>query len=53
MSTDAAGLTACLFALSDLSFQYPDDARISSHFHKLRDFALSHEEAGQILQAID
>jgi hypothetical protein len=53
MTADAAGITACLFALSQLSFQYPDDARISSHFHKLRDFALDHEEERRIFQAID
>ena len=52
MSADAAGITACLFALSHLSFQVEDE-RIANHFHYLREFALSHAEAGTILAAID
>lgn len=52
MSADAAGITACLFAFSHLSFQIPDN-RIANHFHQLRDFALEHTEASSILSAID
>jgi Antirestriction protein len=52
MSADAAGITACLFALSHLSFQITDED-IANHFHYLREFALSHAEAGTILAAID
>jgi hypothetical protein len=52
MSADAAGITACLFALSHLSFQIQHDT-IASHFHQLRDFALEHAEASVILAAID
>ncbi len=52
MSADAAGITACLFALSHLSFQIADDS-IAEHFHRLRDFALEHAEASVILAAID
>ena len=52
MSADAAGITACLFALSHLSFQIQHDC-IASHFHLLRDFALEHAEASVILAAID
>ena len=52
MSADAAGITACLFAFSHLSFQIPDE-RIANHFHQLRDFALEHAEASLILAAID
>ncbi len=52
MSADAAGITACLFALSHLSFQIRDEC-IASHFHQLRDFALDHAEASTILAAID
>jgi hypothetical protein len=41
MSADAAGITACLFALSHLSFQIQHES-IASHFHQLfgqvRDF---------------
>jgi antirestriction protein len=52
MSADAAGITACLFALSHLSFQIQHES-IASHFHHLRDFALDHAEASAILAAID
>ena len=52
MSADAAGIAACLFALSHLSFQIPDES-IARHFHLLRDFALEHAEASAILAAID
>jgi hypothetical protein len=52
MSADAAGITACLFALSHLSFQVSNQS-IADHFHLLRDFALGHAEAGAILAAID
>lgn len=52
MSTDAAGVTACLFALSHLSFQVRNES-VANHYHQLRDFALEHAEAGAILAAID
>ncbi len=52
MSADAAGITACLFALSHLSFQIQHES-IANHFHQLRDFALEHAEASVILAAID
>jgi Antirestriction protein len=52
MSADAAGITACLFALSHLSFRIPQES-IARHFHLLRDFALDHAEASEILAAID
>jgi hypothetical protein len=52
MSADAAGITACLFALSHLSFQVRNES-IANHYHLLRDFALGHAEAGTILAAID
>ena len=52
MSADAAGITACLFALSHLSFQVCNN-QVSEHFHLLRDFALEHAEASVILAAID
>jgi len=51
MSADAAGITACLFALSQLSFQIQHES-IARHFHQLRDFALEHAEASVILGAI-
>lgn len=52
MSSAAAGITACLFSFSHLSFRIPSEV-MSSHFHQLRDFALEHPEAGAILAAID
>ena len=52
MSSQAAGITTCLFAFSHLSFRIPD-AVISSHYYQLRDFALEHREAAAILAAID
>ena len=52
MSADAAGITACLFALSHLSFQIQHES-IAGHFHQLRDFALEHAEGSVILAAID
>jgi Antirestriction protein len=52
MSADAAGITACLFSYSHLSFQVPR-GDIAAHFHRLREFALSHAEVDAILAAID
>jgi hypothetical protein len=52
MSAEAAGITACLFAFSHLSFRIPDEA-ISDHFQWLREFAVLHPEARAILAAID
>ena len=52
ISADAAGITACLFALSHLSFQVRNE-QVAEHFHLLRDFALEHAEASVILAAID
>jgi hypothetical protein len=52
MSAEAAGITACLFALSHLSFQVHTDT-ISNHFYQLREFALEHPERRAIFAAID
>jgi hypothetical protein len=52
MSADAAGITACLFALSHLSFQFRTEV-ISNHFYQLREFVLEHAERSAILAAID
>jgi len=52
MTPDAAGITACLFALSHLSFQVQTET-ISNHFYQLREFALEHAEGRAILRAID
>lgn len=52
MSADAAGITACLFALSHLSFEISNDS-IADHYHLLLEFAAEHAEASAILSAID
>lgn len=52
MSPDAAGIVACLFAYSYLANSTGVDVLIN-HFHWLRNYALEHPEAGQILAAID
>jgi hypothetical protein len=53
MSADAAGITACLFTFSHLSFHYDDNEAFSRHFHFLREFAVNHAEASSIFAAID
>jgi hypothetical protein len=52
MSADAAGITVCLFAYSHLSFRYTGKI-FARHYHRLRDFAMDHTEAGLIAAAID
>jgi hypothetical protein len=52
MSGDAAGITACLFALSHLSFQIPNETA-SQHFHWLLEFTTQHREASAIMAATD
>jgi len=52
MSADAAGITACLFAFSHLSFHIDDDT-IATHYYWLRDFAMDHPEVRAILAATD
>lgn len=52
MSSAAAGITACLFSFSQLSFGIADEV-ISSRYYQLRDFAIEHREAAAILAAID
>ena len=52
MTADAAGITACLFALSRLSFE-PQFNFLTKFYEKLYDFACEHEESEEILSAID
>ena len=52
MSADAAGITACLFAYSHLSFRFRDGP-FGEHFAWLLDFAADHAEASAILAAAD
>ncbi len=49
----SAGITATLFALSHLTFNYPDTDVLIERFHQLRDFAADHAESGAIFAAID
>jgi hypothetical protein len=53
MSADAAGITAMLFALSELSFKHPRVEVLSTRFLQLREFAAEHAECRLIFQAID
>lgn len=52
MSADAAGICACLFALSQMCFE-SDNPVLAERFHQLRGFAAEHSEAGKIFKLID
>jgi hypothetical protein len=54
MSSEAMGLTACLFSYSHLSFGRGRLAEVcSDQFHQVRRFAIQHPEADLILAACD
>ncbi len=54
MSADALGITACLYAFSQLSFGQGEFAEAcAEHYHRLREYVFAHVEARGILQAID
>ena len=53
MSADALGITACLYAYSNLSFDPKLTKICSKHYHLLRDYTLEHNEARTILSATD
>ena len=54
LSADALGITACLYAYSNLSFSNGRFARVSAcHYHRLREFMFEHPEVKAILQATD
>ena len=54
LSADALGITACLYAYSNLSFSLSDIAReYARQYHLLREYMLGHVEAMEILGAID
>jgi hypothetical protein len=55
LTADAFGVTCSLYAYSMLSFSSdaPFGELCARHYHLLRDYALQHAEAVQILQAID
>ena len=54
MSADALGITACLYAYSNLSFgEGSFGQKCGRHYHWLYEFAMVHPEAGAIRAAID
>jgi hypothetical protein len=54
LSSDALGITACLYAYSNLSFGDDEFAQTCArHYHWLRDYAMDHSEVGAILGATD
>ena len=55
MTQEAFGITACLYAYSHLSFSADAvfGGLCADHYHRLRDFALRHAEARDILAATD
>lgn len=56
---EACGIIACLYILNGLSFHFhekDDEVQLKlviDYYYQLRDYAISHEENGIILQAID
>ena len=54
LSQDAFGITACLYAYSELSFGDTSMAQIcAQQYHLLREYAAQHPEAGALCLAID
>jgi len=54
LSADALGITACLYAYSNLSFSLSGIAReYARHYHRLRAFMAEHPEVEAILGATD
>ena len=54
LSAEALGIAACLFAYSHLSFGQGDFAQTcAEHFHRLREFAIDHEESVSIFRITD
>lgn len=54
MSADALGITACLYAFSNLSFdEGPFGETCTEHYHWLYELAIVHSEASAIRAAID
>ena len=56
MSADAFGVTVCLYVFSLASFDHRKPRlaeRCAEHFHRLREFAFDHPEAGAIFGATD
>ena len=54
LSADALGITACLYAYSNLSFSLSDIAReYARHYHLLREYSMGHAEVSAIVAATD
>ena len=54
LSADALGITACLYAYSNLSFSLSDIAReYARHYHLLREYSMEHAEVVAIVGATD
>ena len=54
LSADALGITACLYAYSNLSFADGRFARVCAcHYHRLREHMMDHPEVRAILGATD
>ena len=54
LSADALGITACLYAYSNLSFSLSDVAReYARHYRLLREYMVGHPEVREILGATD
>jgi hypothetical protein len=55
ITADALGITACLYAYSNLSFSGPDTFAYVcfDQYHWLREYMLEHPEVGEILGATD
>ena len=54
LSAGALGITACLYAYSNLSFSLSDVARdYARQYHLLREYSMEHAEVREILGATD
>jgi Antirestriction protein len=55
LSADALGITACLYAYSNLSFSGPDAFAdiCNDQYHRLREYMMGHQEVMAILAATD
>ena len=55
LSSDALGITVCLYAYSNLSFgdQNAFKETCAGQYHLLRDYMLGHKEVREILGAVD
>lgn len=52
VSSQAAGIIACLFAYREMSHTHRND-NLAGHYHLLREYAFEHPESEEIFAAID